>query len=309
MANERLGFLCAMAVVVFAALRDVYFGAALQAYSPLHVAAITFTLGSLVFLSVLAVRRQRLSELRPWTREVLALNLTSAIAWIAYLHALRHLEPALVQTLWAGIGPLAVIGLEGMGLRFTAPVAIAPIERLALGGVLLSLTLVILVVAGGLAPPQPHGAPMLGVLLTLVSGVSISINMLLCKRLNERGVGPTTVLAVRFPGTAIVAALLAVSTGDTALDAWSPGALAVVAGAALLLIVVPMFVNQLGIALAAPITVRVVMALGPVLVFLLELAEGRLRASGYSLVAIILYSMFALLATGARGWVSAARPA
>jgi drug/metabolite transporter (DMT)-like permease len=305
MASEPLGFVCAVAFVLFAAVRDVHFAAALQSHSPLHVAVITFTLGSVVFLSALAIRRQGLGVLRPWLREVIAINVTSAVAWICFLYALRFLEPALVQTLWAGSGPLAVIGFEAAGLRLAAPTAIARVERFVQAGIFLSLALVVLVVAAGLSAPQPRGAPMVGVLLALVSGVSITINVLLCKRLNEHGVGPATILAVRFPGIAILAALLAAGTGDTGLEAWSTEALLMVAGAALLLIVAPMFVNQISIALAAPITIRVVTALGPVLVFLLELAEGRLGVSGYSLAVIILYSGLAILATGARRWFSA----
>jgi len=58
--------------------------------------------------------------------------------------------------------------------------------------------------------------------------------------------------------------------------------------------------NQIGISLASPITVRGVLALGPVLVFLLQLWEGRLLSSPYSLTSIVLYSTFALSAAFVR---------
>ena len=69
---------------------------------------------------------------------------------------------------------------------------------------------------------------------------------------------------------------------------------------AAVLIVVPSYVNQVGISLASPLTVRVVLATGPVLIFLVQLIEGRLSASPYSLAAAILYAVFAISAGLAR---------
>lgn len=298
--REQLGFACVAAFVVVAALRDVYFAATFQAHSPLHVTVLAFTLGTLAFLPVALVRRQPLRELRRWPWEVVGVNATSAIAWIAYFYALKHLEPALVQTLWAGVGPLAIIWLEAAGVVLARPAPVGPAERWFHRGILVALVLATLVaITGRSAGP---GRPGLGVVLALLSGIGISINVLLCKRLNERQVGPATILAVRFVGAVMVAATMAVAIGDTALGGWSVGTLGVVALAALLLIVAPIYINQVGIALAPPLTARAVIALGPALVFALQLGEGRLPASGSSLAVIVLYSLFAVLATVARQW-------
>jgi hypothetical protein len=59
-------------------------------------------------------------------------------------------------------------------------------------------------------------------------------------------------------------------------------------------------VNQIGISLASPLTVRVVLAAGPVLIFLVQLFEGRLSASPYSLTAATLYAVAAVAAGVAR---------
>jgi hypothetical protein len=68
---------------------------------------------------------------------------------------------------------------------------------------------------------------------------------------------------------------------------FSTGEITAVLGAALLLVVFPVY-DQVGISLASPLTVRVVLALGPVVIFLLQLVEGRLSSSPYSLVSAIL---------------------
>jgi hypothetical protein len=76
-----------------------------------------------------------------------------------------------------------------------------------------------------------------------------------------------------------------------------PGAVVL---ACLLLIVLPNYVNQVGIALASPVTVRTVLAVGPVLVFGLQLFDGRLSSSRATLVVCVLYGVCAVAAANAR---------
>jgi hypothetical protein len=79
-----------------------------------------------------------------------------------------------------------------------------------------------------------------------------------------------------------------------------------VATFALLLIVLPLYLNQRGIALASPMTVRVAHAAGPIFVFGLQCVEGRLPASAWSRAAIAVYSTSAAFTVTARQWRVAA---
>lgn len=54
-------------------------------------------------------------------------------------------------------------------------------------------------------------------------------------------------------------------------------------------------------------TVRVAPAADPVLVFAVQFVEGRLRASAWSLAALVAYSTWAALTATARQWRVAAR--
>jgi len=67
-----------------------------------------------------------------------------------------------------------------------------------------------------------------------------------------------------------------------------------------LLIIVPSYVNLVAISLASPLTVRVVLAAGPVLIFFWEMVEGRLAASPYSFLAAVSYALTTLFAVVAR---------
>ena len=54
----------------------------------------------------------------------------------------------------------------------------------------------------------------------------------------------------------------------------------------------------------APLTAHVIRSLGPVLVFGLELADGRIAYSGLTLLGIALYSFFAVAGNLLCGWQS-----
>jgi hypothetical protein len=119
-------------------------------------------------------------------------------------------------------------------------------------------------------------------------------------RLNDAGVAPTALVSVRFVGAVVLAVALALSSRHELSTLWPRSEHAVVLGTMLLLIVFPIFVSQVGISLASPLTVRAALALGPVLIFWLQLVEGRLSASPYSLAVGVLYGIFAVSAALAR---------
>ena len=63
---------------------------------------------------------------------------------------------------------------------------------------------------------------------------------------------------------------------------------------------VPIYLNQIGVKLTSPITVRVLLALGPVCLIVLQTAVGGLALSGYSLAGVLIYCAIAIGAVFAR---------
>jgi hypothetical protein len=61
------------------------------------------------------------------------------------------------------------------------------------------------------------------------------------------------------------------------------------------LIVLPLYAFQVCIGLTAPLTAQVLRALGPVFVFVLQQADGRLSYSAPTLICILAYSAAAVL--------------
>jgi drug/metabolite transporter (DMT)-like permease len=181
-------------------------------------------------------------------------------------------------------------------------VALSRAERRVHFGLLATLGLALLVVLGGLsgAGPQPLGRAALGAALAIGAGLSISVNTVLCRQLHDAGVDPIAMVSVRFVGAIVLALALAIPAGHDFAPLYSASALPTVLGAAALLVVLPIYVSQVGISLASPLTVRAVLAVAPVLIFVLQLADGRMSASPYSLTAAVAYGIFAVSAAVTR---------
>jgi hypothetical protein len=67
------------------------------------------------------------------------------------------------------------------------------------------------------------------------------------------------------------------------------------------LIVLPLYALQVGIALTVPLTANVLRSLGPVFVFALQQVDGRLAYSTPTLICILVYSAAAIAANAAHG--------
>src|SRR5262245_47358424 len=155
------------------ALRDVYFGHLFQGVDFFAVILIAFTVSTLVFGVLAAVKSPaQLRALRGHTTDVLAMNVTTAIAWACYFFALAHLEPAIVNTVHSGMGPLTVLALAACGTRLARPSAVTRAEQCAYAGIALSIAaLWWVVLAGRSGLPGSSGATNLtGLALVMVSG-------------------------------------------------------------------------------------------------------------------------------------------
>jgi len=106
-------------LVIFAlsqAVRDTYFANTFQSVSFLFVAALAFGLSILLFGGAAVVSRP--SDLRHLCAapvRFVVLNVTTAFAWLTYFFALKHLEPAVVNMIYVGVGPLVVLVWVGAG--------------------------------------------------------------------------------------------------------------------------------------------------------------------------------------------------
>jgi drug/metabolite transporter (DMT)-like permease len=231
------------------------------------------------------------------------MNVTTAFAWTCYFFGLTHLEPSIVNTIHSGMAPLTVIGLGAVGIHITKEEAVRAREHVCYGGLLLSLIGLWWVVLSGNSGFNGQTLPstLMGLTLLLVSGSSITISLLYSKRLHDHGLSAEAVTAMRYLLLIAIAMVVEFTKGWPASIA-APEYFAKIAVAATVLIVLPTFALQLGIAYTNSLTAQIIRALGPVCVFALEQVDHRLTYSWPTLACILAYSVFAIAANVVHGW-------
>jgi drug/metabolite transporter (DMT)-like permease len=283
-----------------AAARDVFFGGVFQHYRYFDVVLVTFGLASALFIALVTLRapEQWARLLRAWKDCVVA-NVGTAAAWMSFFFALKMVEPAIVNTIHTGMGAVTLVAAGAVGLRISAKVQVRTRERWIQLGVFMTLLALAGVVLAGLSGVAGRTLEqnLVGLALAFGSGIFISLTSDVTKRMHERGVSVEGVLAMRFLlGVAICAVAVALDVGAERPLA-DVRALVTVGGAGLLLIVAPLYLFQLGLARTSAISVWVIQALGPCLVFAAQLLDGRISPSPWTLACVAVYS--ALVMTGA----------
>ncbi|MBM3608050.1 MAG: hypothetical protein FJX29_06290 [Alphaproteobacteria bacterium] len=301
--QSLFGPLMVLAFCLSQALRDVYFAHVFQGVSFFALILLAFA-PSTVFFGLVAAWQDRsaFARLRQHGGTLLAMNVTTALAWTSYFFALSNLEPSIVNTIHSGIGPLTVIALALMG----SPLAGAGLPgRAALamqGGsiaTLIALAAVTLAGQSGIAQVTVNMAVALA--LICISGSAITISHLYAKRMHEAGFNAAMVTASRYVFIMIAASAAMIWRGDFGAVASVPQAVWLgLAGA--LLIALPLYALQIGIAHSSQFTAHVIRSLGPVFVFALEQIDPRISFSWPVLILILAYSFFAISANLAHGW-------
>ena len=291
------------------AFRDVYFGHVFQGVDFFAVVLLAFLLSTVLFTAVTALRTpDQFRKMNGHFRTIVAMNLTTAVAWSCYFYGLTHIEPSIVNTLHSGMGPLTVVALAAFGVPLaqtdlTRPGTMRWSEYFGYAGMALSLIglwWVVLSDSSGLAGASPT-TNLLGLALLLVSGSMITISLLYAKRLHDAGIGAEAVTSIRYIALVLLAAMVLFSKGRLP-GIETPVALMTLSVVATILIVLPLFALQVGIARTAPLTAHVLRSLGPVFVFACEQLDGRTSYSAPTLFCILAYSAAAIASNVARGW-------
>jgi len=302
MSTSVAGILCLLAFSVSQGLRDALFGNVFQSVSFLLVAVLAFSTATAVFAFVGILRRPGdLRRMATMPGRLAALNLSTGLAWLSFFFGLTYLEPAVVATLYNGVGPLTALALRGTALG-GPPVATLIVERwlyVALSLTLAALVVVVLSDRSGLAVTD-LAIQSVAIVGVVTGGATIAISHMIARTMTDAGLGSDTVMGWRF-----LLILGAAGTGEWwamghagEYAAWPAMAdMAILAFTAFTLIIFPSFLLQLGVARATPLTVNVMRSLGPVFVFAVQQADGRLQFSGATLLCVLTYCVIVVAAS------------
>jgi hypothetical protein len=173
MLGPFLGPLLIVAFCLSQALRDVYFGHVFQGIDFFAVILLAFSLSTFMFGAITTVKAPAdFKVLRSQIGTVLAMNVTTALAWSSYFFALTHLEPSIVNTVHSGMGPLTVLALATCGMQLAKPGVVRRRELCGYAGIALSIAALWWVVLTGRSglPDGKNGTDLASLALLMVSG-------------------------------------------------------------------------------------------------------------------------------------------
>lgn len=298
MSPVHIGLFYCLSFVALEAFQAVFLGSVFQGVDSFLIGAWVFGLSVVFCVGVTALFRpdELAASLRAW-RIVLRLNIIAALAWATYFIAIQTVEPAVVFTIFSGMVPLGAVIGAWLGL----PEAMSPRRRLARIGdvvILLSILLLSATTIAGYSGFVRGGwyVALLGVSLSAASGGLTAFVILYSVRLNRRGVGPLAQFGLRFFLYTIVS-ILASWIGLDSKGAAPPAVdIAWIVVIGLLVIAFPLYLVQKAVPLIHVSAITAIAALGPAMVFVMQLADGRIDYSNATLAGLTIYVAGALMA-------------
>lgn len=284
MSNALRGVAPLFGYAVFIAACDVYTGNRLQSLSPLTIAAVSFTMAAVFFLGLDIGRNGLARALRPLRThrgDVVAINMTTALAWLTLLFALKYLEPAVLNVIAFAIGPALTVLLGPMMRKGTTVLAAERAVAIFILGLIGLLSWESLSGMSAVSKISTEHA-VLGIVLAVACGLACAGNVIYSKRLIDAGLTPLSSSAVRYFLTIILSWATVIATKSGGIGASIlPSAIVAVIG-----LILPTYLGQVGIKYVEPITAALLDTLSPVCAFLLQFFDARLRASGITFAGI-----------------------
>jgi drug/metabolite transporter (DMT)-like permease len=285
--------------VLLSSAREVYVGHLVQHVDPFLLVCCCFFVVTAFFVSLHAAFGSGgyIESIRTHFRDVLGLNVTTAVCWVAGFYALRFIEPSIENSIVTATGP-AITLLAGFSFGSKRKALRA--EVLSSAGIVLVIVFmaaISLLNKAGVSHASTTEV-LIGILCCLLASVGIVANTIFSKRLSNAGLSTSFVLAVRFY-LLITFSVVMIATSHPSFDAVRanlPG-IGILATAGITL---PLFVLQKGIERSEPLTVSFILVLAPVFIYLFERFDARLYWSGFTLFGITAVMMLVIVSIVAR---------
>jgi len=292
-----IGILWGLAFVVLESVQFVFFGGIFQRMNSFLFGFLVLGITTIAFVGWgFATRPAQMKIALANPRLLIAINVTATLAWAAFLSSVQLIEPAIAYTIGAGIMPITTY----LAHRCGVPEGEAMRSRTeALGNMLVFAGILVLcfITVSGWSGFVRGGSwiAAAGLLFAVADGVLFTWLLIYCQRMDRVGVGPGAVFGLRFPLYVIVAggmAAMGVGEKDTlpALETL------IIVAIGLVLIIPPLYALQRAVALVSTLTISTLTALGPFVIFGLQIIEGRVEYAPATLVGLFIYFIGALVA-------------
>ena len=227
---------------------------------------------------------------------LIGMNIGAAGGWAIYFVAVQRIEPAIAFALFSGVIPLSTIAAARLGFA-EAQLSRNRLESLGYLIIIAGLVALVLVtLTGNSGFVRGDGfAGLTGVGAALIAGVFICFMLLYSQRLDVCGLLPSAQFGLRFP----LYLVLTFTASLMGFDQKSPvdfmdwlWAIAV----AMVVLAFPIYAVQRAVSLTSALTIATIAATAPLIVFLMQIAEGRVSYSNPTSLGLIIYFAGAVIA-------------
>lgn len=285
------GVVFVLLFVLLSSAKEVYIGHLVQNIPPYLLVIYCFIPISILFLSAYLWKegfKGFFLETRKEIKNVIAVNISTAVSWIAAFYALKYIEPSIENAINTGIGPM---------VTFIAAFSISNVSRynkrevISSVGISLAMVIMVLVSLSGKSGIYNNSyiESVYGLFFCFLTGLGIVGNTIYSKRLSKSGCSTSFVLATRFYLMLIIAIIIFFCdpTHAEPFDLLKNNFSGIVL-LALLGIMLPLYFLQKGIERVEPMTISLLIVLGPILTYLLQFFDNRLSLSYYTLMSILI---------------------
>lgn len=288
--GSRFGVSYILMFNLLSGIQAVYLSGLLQKANLFATITITFFFVSVFFLGVsLFYKERKIIPTVPAAKlyNVLAINLTTAGSWLGFFVALKYIEPAVVSALANAIGPMLTLFIT---VKIAKSDKLSGVEIFSAIGVFVCMLLMIRSTMNGTIAlgniSRNHA--IIGIGMAFLCGLSMVLNTIFSKRLNNQGVKPHSIMTFRFVLIVLVGGVIA---GYDEIMATLHQYWLTLLVVAMLGNVLPLYILQVGISKVPPLVVSFALVLAPLFYFLSQQFSKRISFS----VETFIYIMCSLI--------------
>lgn len=294
----RLGLIYCLAFVTLQAFQAVFLGSLFQQVDSFRVGAWVFGLSFIgcTLISAIVQPAQLRKALRSWSI-LIPINVCVALTWCCYFQAVQLIEPAIVFTIFSGMVPLGALLAAHLGLVKVRS-SQGRYEKIGHGLIIAAIVILTGVTLSGHSGfvRGDWTSALAGVTLSAISGCATAFVILLSVRWHEQGVGPAVQFGLRFCLYTLVAMMASYLGLDAKPEVSGSPPFAYIVVIGMLVVALPLYLMQQAVPLVSGQRIAGVMALGPGLVFVMQLLDGRIGYATGTLAGLAVYLAGALIA-------------
>jgi drug/metabolite transporter (DMT)-like permease len=291
------GPLLVLGYCVINSTKSVFEGALVQDLSPEFIAFNSFVVAQAFYLFTLRDKRELKAVVRRCLPDVVMLNISTAVCWIAVLYAFTVFEPAMANSMIIGLGPAVTIAL---GFKLRPGTRALPLELAAAGAMLVAMVYLLVMASDGESAigDVPTGNLVFGVVMCVLTTVSLSGVTYYTKRLGDAGMSVRQMMASRF--VALIVATLAILVARGSFAPYSLGNVGAILAISLVGVIISLYLLQQGIVRTEPITVSMLFGTNLVITYVVQFVDPRLHQSQDTFYGVVAISLAMCLGTWAR---------